>query len=446
MEALISSRILAMLPSSEANDEIPTWNQQFGYDRYGNRIALSQQINGQPVPNDNLTLPQVDPATNRFQANQGYSYDAAGNLTGDPQGRGFIFNGDNKQVEIRNAQGLVIGRYAYDGNGRRIKKTTVAETVVFVYDAHGKLVAEMSTAALPVERTVSYTATDPLGSPRVLTNGRGQVTSRRDFLPFGEEAASDGSFRRTILKYGVGDSVRQKFTGYQRDPETDLDFAEARMYEKRHGRFTAVDPLLASGKSEDPQTFNRYVYALNRPLILTDPTGMQATTQPSTAEQEAIEDAEPEQVKVTVAVSPATEKRLSVQLAMILNAAYHKEIEIVKSGNIDRQAETKKSAIKSVTESFAPSISIGGSTTGPSVNITFTPASPAKPVEAYATSSIDTTRRVEQHRIQTETAVNTVIANANTEYQDRNVSRAERNRSLEASARRALKLHQRSVH
>ena len=47
------------------------------------------------------------------------------------------------------------------------------------------------------------------------------------------------------------------------------------MYENRHGRFTAVDPLLASGKSANPQTFNRYVYCLNNPLIFTDPTGMQ---------------------------------------------------------------------------------------------------------------------------------------------------------------------------
>src|SRR5690606_39452101 len=74
---------------------------------------------------------------------------------------------------------------------------------------------------------------------------------------------------------GVGDGVRQKFTGYERDEETGLDFAEARYYYNDHGSFTAVDPLLASGKSANPQTFNRYAYTMNRPLILTDPTGLQ---------------------------------------------------------------------------------------------------------------------------------------------------------------------------
>ncbi|MCC7307410.1 MAG: hypothetical protein IT173_07580 [Acidobacteria bacterium] len=55
--------------------------------------------------------------------------------------------------------------------------------------------------------------------------------------------------------------------------ETSLDFAEARMYANTYGRFTAVDPLLASGKSANPQTFNRYIYVLNNPLTLVDRTG-----------------------------------------------------------------------------------------------------------------------------------------------------------------------------
>ncbi|MBK7706070.1 MAG: hypothetical protein IPJ30_09885 [Acidobacteria bacterium] len=62
----------------------------------------------------------------------------------------------------------------------------------------------------------------------------------------------------------------------QNDEESGLDFAEARMCENRHGRFTAVDPLLASGKSANPQTFNRFVYVLNSPLTMSDPDGLQA--------------------------------------------------------------------------------------------------------------------------------------------------------------------------
>lgn len=45
------------------------------------------------------------------------------------------------------------------------------------------------------------------------------------------------------------------------------------MYENRFGRFTAVDPLLASGKSINPQTFNRFACVLNNPLVFRDVDG-----------------------------------------------------------------------------------------------------------------------------------------------------------------------------
>jgi RHS repeat-associated protein len=185
------------------------------------------------------------------------------------------------------ANGQNVGEYFYDGEGKRVKKKvyeadglTVKEETVFVYSS-GKLVAEYSTKPAPENPMTSYTATDQLLSPRVITNSLGEVVSRRDFMPFGEEAISNIGERPATLKYGAIDSVRQKFTGYQKDDETELDFAEARMYENRHGRFTAVDPLLASGKSANPQSFNRYVYVMNNPIVFTDPTGLQTNSNPN---------------------------------------------------------------------------------------------------------------------------------------------------------------------
>jgi len=51
-------------------------------------------------------------------------------------------------------------------------------------------------------------------------------------------------------------------------------FAEARMYQNKHGRFTAPDPLLASASAANPQTFNRYIYTGNNPVNITDPSGL----------------------------------------------------------------------------------------------------------------------------------------------------------------------------
>ncbi len=159
------------------------------------------------------------------------------------------------------------------GKKKVFENGILSEETVFVYSA-GKLVAEYSTRPSQTP-AINYTTTDHLGSPRIITDALGQVKARRDFMPFGEELFINIGARSTDLKYGSSaDDVRQKFTGYQKDDETQLDFAEARMYENRHGRFTAVDPLLASGKSGNPQTFNRYVYVGNMPLTVVDRTGL----------------------------------------------------------------------------------------------------------------------------------------------------------------------------
>ena len=258
--------------ATETSNSVANWFQVWGYDRYGNRTSFTQNIGGNPVS----VNPSIDMNTNRFNAGQGFTFDKNGNIITDVSTdnftRTFVFNGDNKQTEVKK-DGVTVGRYFYDGEGKRVKKISDLETTIFVYSS-GKLVAEYSTATPPATPTVNYTTSDHLGSPRVITDAIGQVTSRRDFLPFGEEVTINVGARSTALKYGSsGDNIRQKFTGYQKDSETSIDFAEARMYDNRFGRFTAVDPLLASGKSANPQTFNRFIYVGNNPIIRKDPNG-----------------------------------------------------------------------------------------------------------------------------------------------------------------------------
>jgi RHS repeat-associated protein len=165
--------------------------------------------------------------------------------------------------KIEESQNQMIGHYFYNGDGKRVKKYVPAtgETTLFVYDASGKVVAEYSTIVTPPsEAKVSYLTTDHLGTPRVITDQAGNVTSRLDFLPFGEEIPTGTGGRTTAQGYFGVDSIRQKFTGYERDAETDLDFAQARMYNKNHGRFTSVDPIkMKKDRLKNPQKINLYV-------------------------------------------------------------------------------------------------------------------------------------------------------------------------------------------
>ncbi len=242
-----------------------TWKQTFTFDRYGNRRF--DEANTTTLPANCATAvcnPQIDPTTNKLV---GYQFDSSGNTKIDASGQSFIYDAENKQVEVRNASNGIVGQYFYDGDGKRIKKIVPnGETTIFIYDAGGKMVAEYSTiVATPTEAKVSYLTNDHLGSPRINTDANGAVIARHDYQPFGEEIAR--------ASYGA-DDVRKKFTSYERDDETDVDFAEARYYNHKLGRFNSIDPIFISGKRLlDPQQIYLYIYVRNNPLKFNDPNG-----------------------------------------------------------------------------------------------------------------------------------------------------------------------------
>ena len=129
--------------------------------------------------------------------------------------------------------------------------------------------AEYSTLLSPTPQ-VAYLTNDHLGSPRINTNENGAVISRHDYRPYGEEVTE-----RTHGEYAA-DTIRKQFTGYEKDEETDLDFAQARYFSSGFGRFSSPDPLAASANPIRPQSWNRYSYSYNNPLRFTDPSGMVA--------------------------------------------------------------------------------------------------------------------------------------------------------------------------
>jgi RHS repeat-associated protein len=67
-----------------------------------------------------------------------------------------------------------------------------------------------------------------------------------------------------------------RFTGKERDTESGLDYFGARYYASTMGRFMTPDPSgLTFENPYNPQSLNLYSYALNNPLVNTDPSGME---------------------------------------------------------------------------------------------------------------------------------------------------------------------------
>jgi len=264
-----------LLSAEEKVSNTTTWKQTFQYDRYGNRRFDANQTTTLAQSN-NVTNPQIDTATNRFSAGQNYTYDKTGNLTQDASGKQFLYDAENHQKEVKDAQNQTVATYLYDGEGRRVKKvlTDSGEVTIFIYDAGGQLAAEyvINSESQTEPPSTKYLTADHLGSPRIITDENGSITARRDYMAFGEETST--SQRVATLGYQPTNEVRQGYTGYEQDTESGLDFAQARYYNSAHGRFTSVDPLTASANIKNPQTFNRYSYVLNSPYKYTDPLGL----------------------------------------------------------------------------------------------------------------------------------------------------------------------------
>lgn len=266
--------------ASETYNGTQTWRQDFTYDRFGNRnlnetntTTIPKNCSGTICSSDrNIYNPGINADNkNRLNTANGYSFDNAGNLTGDSQSRTFTYDAENKQTAVNSG---ATGQYWYDADGKRIKKYVpgTGETTVFVYDAAGKMAVEYSTNVMPAQDAkVGYLTADHLGSPRINTDANGAITSRHDYRPFGEEVLTG---QRTVDLNYLGDQIRNQFTGYERDRETTLDFAQARYFEQGFGRFMSPDPLQASAIVINPQSWNRYIYSLNNPLNVTDGDGL----------------------------------------------------------------------------------------------------------------------------------------------------------------------------
>ena len=198
------------------------------------------------------------------------SYDLIGNIqtnadSGNPADR----NGEALTYDFDNrVTGINATSFAYDYTGARVKKTTGASITTYVsklYDITNGTITKHIFAggtriASKTGNSIYYYHPDHLGSLSIATDASGTRRQTITYYPFGEVRTNTGT---VDLPY--------KFTGHELDSETGLYYCGARYYDSAQGRFISPDTIVQS--PGDPQTFNRYSYCRNNPLLYTDPSG-----------------------------------------------------------------------------------------------------------------------------------------------------------------------------
>ncbi|MGJ8663727.1 MAG: RHS repeat-associated core domain-containing protein, partial [Marinicella sp.] len=219
---------------------------------------------------------QLTSVTDTDGLNITYDYDEFGNQI-EKIDAGIVTTFDyTPRQRVKNitiGAGLPI-EYQYDYAGQRVNSQANGMEKRHLYDGL-TLIADtnaigntLATYHYGVRRQLAetrngqnaYYLADALGTNVAITNQDGSIQNRMDYDVWGnlnqESATSDSPFG---------------FTGYIKDDDTELYYANARYYDSFTGRFLREDPF--EGNQNMPPTLHRYLYANGNPTVYIDPTG-----------------------------------------------------------------------------------------------------------------------------------------------------------------------------
>jgi RHS repeat-associated protein len=197
------------------------------------------------------------------------SYDANGHLIAQGT-KTYEWDAANRLVRVLD-DGTEIARFAYDGNGRRVQKTTSGTTRSYVYGGldileersssgtirtvHGPGIDQVL-ASVDGSGAVSYYLADHLGSIVQQTNASASVTLTRQYDPYGVPLQGEAT-------------SGYAYTGREWDPEIALYYYRARYYDPQAARFISNDPSGLTGG------INTYAYVAGNPIRYVDPSGLE---------------------------------------------------------------------------------------------------------------------------------------------------------------------------
>jgi RHS repeat-associated protein len=228
------------------------------------------------------------------------AHDPAGNLTGDHRGYSYVYDYENRIIEVRKSAGtLLVAAYAYDALGRRIEMAAydnsqspvTSKTTRYYYDGQRAVLQSETTADGLEERALVYGnyidevlvmrrklttgstvdfffGHDHLYSPVVRYNMVGGVAERYEYDAYGAVQVMNSSYV-AINESTVRNSIT--FTGRELDVldngSLKIMYYRARYYDPQTGRFMQRDP------KDYIDSMCLYEYVCSKPLTQFDPYG-----------------------------------------------------------------------------------------------------------------------------------------------------------------------------
>jgi RHS repeat-associated protein len=201
-----------------------------------------------------------------------FTYDQNGNTLTKVNGStswAYSYDYENRMTSVEK-NGATVATNLYDGAGNLVRSTE-ADTLVYGYLGSNRIFSVNSNTGSKVDDfyangllvasrngTSEFYQRDAIGSVRLVSDSTGKSTYSSEYRPFG-------------LSWGTAGSSDFGFAGKPSDSTTGLSYFGARFYDPLIGRFVTEDSV--SGAQTDSQSLNRYIYARDNPLAITDPTG-----------------------------------------------------------------------------------------------------------------------------------------------------------------------------
>jgi RHS repeat-associated protein len=242
----------------------------YGYDAVGNRLSMMQG----PVLTS-YTYNNVDEL--KKAGTISYSYDLNGNLKQEVAGSttwNYRYDYQNQLISVTEVTGsskTVVQKNVYDGAGNRVEQIAGSTTTVYLYQGTNVVYYKTGSSAtklfyadgMEIARVTGsstyYYHGDELGSTRLESTSTGGTYFSSDYKPYGPQYQSSGT--ETFM-----------YTDKPYDTKTGLYYFGARFYDPTTGRFITRDP--GTGSLSSPMSLNQYVYAMDNPLMFTDPAGL----------------------------------------------------------------------------------------------------------------------------------------------------------------------------